>query len=497
MKEDTGDKLTDGRLLTKNVVFNFLGKIFPLLAGIVSIPILINNIGTDKFGVLAIIWLLIGYFGILDFGFSKSIVYELGKDLKAGVQNISETTGTITSILFISGVFLGLLIVLCSSYLVQEVFTLPDSLEKEVQYCFIIVGIGTPVTMIASALRGILETFQDFKKISVTDALSGGATYIGLAGISFLSENLIILVLVLMFIKFLIGVAFYRFCKNFIYGKIFTFKMNLAKLKSAFNFGKWIAVSNVINPIMGQIDRYIIGAVLTMSTVTFYTAPFDMIQKINLLPLSITAVLFPAFTLTSNSLKKASPIFSNSILATICLVFPIAGILVFFAEEILWAWLGQEFVIESTLVLQVLIIGAFVNSVAKIPFTFLEGLGRPDITAKLHVSEFVAYIPFLWVFINTYGILGAAFARSLRVFVDWFVLTFIANKKINSKAFILETIVLTGILVGIYYASTFSIGLGLKVLTTLLFMTAYLFIVWEKYLSEEIKQLFLGNFLKQ
>lgn len=122
MKENTDEKLIEGRLLTKNVVFNFLGKIFPLLAGIVSIPILINNIGTDKFGVLAIIWLLIGYFGILDFGFSKSIVYELGKDLKAGAHNISETTGTITSILFISGIFFGGLIILGSSYLAQEIF---------------------------------------------------------------------------------------------------------------------------------------------------------------------------------------------------------------------------------------------------------------------------------------------------------------------------------------------------------------------------------------
>ncbi|WP_428235438.1 flippase [Gracilimonas sp.] len=489
-------KLTDGRLLVRNVGFNFLSKIFPLLAGVISIPLLISNIGTEKFGVLAILWLLIGYFGILDFGFSKSIVYELGKDLRAGIGDISETTGTITTVLILSGSFFGTLIILVSPYLVKDVFQLGTSMQNEVLYSFIILGIGTPVTMITSALRGILETFQEFKKISVIDTLGGGFNYLGLAAISFFSTNMIVLIIALIIIKLLIGATFYFYCKKLVSGSIFTFKMNTEKLKSAFDFGKWIAVSNVINPIMGQIDRYIIGAVLTMSAITFYTAPFDMIQKINLIPISITAVLFPAFTLAGNSVKKSSLIFSNSILATIILVFPLAGILIFFAEEILFIWLGQEFVDESTLVLQILIVGAFVNCIAKIPFTFIQGLGQPNVTAKLHLGEFVGYVPILWFLINTYGILGAAFARAIRVFVDWFALTFIANKKIHGKSFILETLALTGALIAIYFASTFSIGLVMKVISTVMLMGVYFSLVWNQYLDQDTKALFLNKLSK-
>ena len=236
---------------------------------------------------------------------------------------------------------------------------------------------------------------------------------------------------------------------------------------------------------MGQMDRYFIGVLLTMSAVTFYTAPFDMVLKINLVPASITAVLFPAFTLTNRSGGKSGSLFSNSVLITIGIIFPIAFGLVLFAQEILSVWLGPEFVEKSTLVLQVLIIGAFVNSIANIPFTYLQGLGKPNVTAKVHLLEFLIYTPLLWLLISGFGILGAAFARTFRVFVDWFVLTLISKRNTTEKAFIPETISLIGVLVGAYYMTVYIPFIFLKIIGFLICMGIYFSILWKKYLNVE------------
>jgi O-antigen/teichoic acid export membrane protein len=59
-------------------------------------------------------------------------------------------------------------------------------------------------------------------------------------------------------------------------------------------------------------------------------------------------------------------------------------------------------------------IGAWFNGLAFIPFAQLQGQGRPDLPAKFHLLELFPFLLLLWVFVNQFGLLGAAIAWSLR-----------------------------------------------------------------------------------
>ena len=487
----SSEQLSEGHVLTRSVAFNFIGKIFPIIAGIVSIPILVDALGIEKFGALTIIWLIIGYFGILDFGLSKAIVYELGKELKMGELKNSDTVSSITTALFVFGVIFGVLVMSISPFIARLLPSIPDWLSREVEISFLIVGIGIPITIVGNAWRGVLETFQQFKKTAMIDSFLGGGTYAILAGAALFTDDLIVLTLCLLIIKILIGLCFYIYSKRVVKGKLFSLRINAEKVKSAFRFGKWIAISNTINPIMGHLDRYIIGALLTLSAVTFYTTPFDAVQKINLLPISMTAVLFPAFAITSGAAKKSGTILTNSVLATLFFVFPIACCVILFAEEILLLWLGNEFAIKSAFVLQILAIGAFFNSTSQIIFTYIQGIGKPKKTAQIHMFEFVFYTPLLWALISFFGIIGAACARSSRVFVDWFLLNIVVKKESKGKVYLVETLGLGVMLITMIYVSQILTLLYLKVVIAVLFLVVYFSIVWFKYMNEEIKILLL------
>ncbi len=60
------DKLTSGGLLARNTILNFAGLSAPMLVAIVSIPLLISGLGTDRFGVLTLAFAISGYFGVFD-----------------------------------------------------------------------------------------------------------------------------------------------------------------------------------------------------------------------------------------------------------------------------------------------------------------------------------------------------------------------------------------------------------------------------------------------
>jgi O-antigen/teichoic acid export membrane protein len=74
-----------------------------------------------------------------------------------------------------------------------------------------------------------------------------------------------------------------------------------------------------------------------------------------------------------------------------------------------------------------LAIGVLVNGLAAVPFAFLQGAGRSDVTAKVHVCELLAYLPLLYFSVNKFGIIGAALVWSLRVFCDGIILHKMVN----------------------------------------------------------------------
>jgi O-antigen/teichoic acid export membrane protein len=56
------------------------------------------------------------------------------------------------------------------------------------------------------------------------------------------------------------------------------------------------------------------------------------------------------------------------------------------------------------------------------PFTLIQGVGRADLTAKLHLAELPVYLPLLWWLISHAGIEGAAMTWALRSLFDMLLL---------------------------------------------------------------------------
>lgn len=104
-------------------------------------------------------------------------------------------------------------------------------------------------------------------------------------------------------------------------------------------------------------------------------------------------------------------------------------LLFFYAPYILKIWLGEEFASQSTLVFQILCLGVLINSLARIPYSYIQGIGRADITAKLHIFEVVFFLPLAWFFIKWQGITGAAVAWTIRAAFDSLFLFYVSWKK--------------------------------------------------------------------
>jgi O-antigen/teichoic acid export membrane protein len=85
------------------------------------------------------------------------------------------------------------------------------------------------------------------------------------------------------------------------------------------------------------------------------------------------------------------------------------------------------------------------------PFGFCQGQGRPDLVAKIHLCEILPYLLCLIFLMNSYGIVGAALAWSLRATVDFFLLWWFARIPLQRLRLILPSACVVAIaLLGAY-----------------------------------------------
>jgi O-antigen/teichoic acid export membrane protein len=185
-------------------------------------------------------------------------------------------------------------------------------------------------------------------------------------------------------------------------------------------YGGWLTVSNVIGPLMVYFDRFLIAAVLGSAAIAFYTVPYDVLNRLLLLPTAIQGVLFPAFAMLHiQKAARITSIFDRSSITTMLLMTPPLLATILFAHDGLQLWVGDAIAAHSTLVAKILIVGVIFNAMARTPFVFVQGAGHAKWTAVLHLIELPFYAGALWFLLRSGGMIeGAACAWTGRIVVD-------------------------------------------------------------------------------
>ena len=128
---NTTNELTRGSRLSRNTVLNLVGQCAPLVVAIFAIPLLIRGLGTDRFGVLTLAWVVIGYFSLFDLGLSRALTMLVAEKLGGAGR---EQVGTLFMIL------------LCP-WVVRDVLNIPEVLQPETLKVFYLLGLSLTVVI--------------------------------------------------------------------------------------------------------------------------------------------------------------------------------------------------------------------------------------------------------------------------------------------------------------------------------------------------------------
>ena len=428
-----------------------------MLVAIFAIPLLIDGFGKERFGLLTIIWMGVGYFSLFDMGFGRALTKLVSDRLGTGdMQDLGSLIWTSLSMVLILGFFGAGIVTLGAGVLIHDVFNVEASLQNEGIVAMRILAFGLPAVVVTAGLVGILQAHQRFATITAVrvplGVLSFGGPLLTLQFSSSLTWATLALVAarsIALILYFLAAASVRPELKNFISPR----KKHISPL---FHFGGWLTVTNIVGPLMVYFDRFLIGSLLTMTAVSYYVTPYEVLSRLQLLPKSMMNVLFPALTTAIVADKqRLVTIYSQSSRILLLLVLPVLSACFLLAPEGLQIWLGEDFRQMAKPVVQWLAVGWLINTLARMPFTVLQSAGRPDLVAKTHLLELLPYMGLLWILTNKFGIAGTAAAWFLRVLADTIILNWIAGYKVPElKEKIFRTMIwIAALLVAFAFAS--------------------------------------------
>jgi O-antigen/teichoic acid export membrane protein len=442
--------LAGGRALAGNTLWNLFGQGTPMLVAIFTIPVLVRYLGTDRFGVLNLAWMTIGYFTMFDLGLGRALTKLVAEKLGGGDEGeLPALIWTASVMMAVFGVVGAIATWLISPMLVTQLFKVPEAIREETLYTFYLLAASIPVIISTSGLRGILEAMQRFDLVNAVRVPMGIFTFAGPLLVLPFTNNLLWVTAVLVLGRCIAWGIHLLLCFRVIPALRRSIVVRRSMLQPLLGFGGWMMVSNVISPLLVYLDRFLIGVLVSVTAVAYYATPWEVVTKFLIVPSALVGVLFPAFSAAfSRDLPGAALIYRRGQKYVFLSLFPVTLLAVTFAREGLMFWLGPEFAENGFRVMQLLAIGVLVNAMAMIPFAFVQGAGRPDITAKLHFLEALVYLPCLWLLTVRYGIVGTTVAWLLRVCADTLMLMLFVDRlvtergnrlKVSATGFLLST----------------------------------------------------------
>ena len=405
--------------IARHSLYNLAGAILPVAVSIVTVPLYLKTVGLDRYGVLNLCWLLVGYFGFFDFG--------LGRATAQKIATLTNSDQGARSQAFWNGMSLSAGLALIALVVAVPVSWLAFSnlkfgsppIRNETLVALPLLIASVPCSIVQSVLKGSLEGRREF--LAVNSIMSAGAIATGvipLAAALIWGPTISLLVAASLGVRVIVLAGLAMAAKRAV--PVLRYQRpRRSDSRHLLRFGAWLTVTNVVGPMMVFFDRFLIGAMIGAAAVGLYAIPFNLVNQMVVLPAAIAIAMFPRLAANPNSEKLKVQAFQ--VATFVMTILATCGAVL--AEPFLGLWLGYATAAQCLSVAIILIFGVWANGIAQIPFAGLQALGRTDLTAKAHLGELVPYALSLWLGLKYFGIAGGAAAWSARAVVDLILLS--------------------------------------------------------------------------
>jgi len=386
----------------------------PLCLAFVATPIIVRGIGTEQYGIYAVI------LGFLSYAFSSGIGKVAGKyvpEFRASgeTEKLSAAVSAAFWLTLAVGVLQAVILTVTAPYIVNDILLIPAANADIVLKALYLAAFSGLVLMVSQvfqfSLQG-LHRFDLFAVITNVGAIlsAAGNIWLVLAGygvLPLIAWNAIVAAIT--------GVIFFAAVKPLLPEWGLSFIIGREIFGSVLRYSGSIIVYQALTSVLLLFERSWIVRKFGAEALSFYVLPMMLAVYMHGLLASFSQVLFPVVNELLTDREGLIRLYGRATKVVLVLTAFILSGYVGSGQAFLGLWIGGEFA-ERSYILLILIGCAFaVNIIAMIVWLLAEAFRTPGLNALSSTIWAVTAIPLMIVFARNWGIEGVAMGRLVGV----------------------------------------------------------------------------------
>lgn len=369
------------RLLRRNVILIYGVYAVTLASGLVVTPIIVAALGTEQFGIWALIGSILGFIGLLDLGIGPSVIRFAAEQRG---RNAREETSELTSTAFAIYLVLALvttLLAVALAWLLPVVIEISDQHVRAAQIALVL-SVGTFVIRFPVGLFSFLLAGQQRYDVLNIGNLLGGVLYFALtAGILYLAGGGLVTLALISFavtaFRLLLPLFWLkrelpelRLRRNFVSGR---------QVKELLGFSSRNMLIQVASKVVFSTDVIVVGVIFGSVAAGVYGIPAKLFALAFGVGIASTTLLFPLLSELegADDQERQERYLLSGVRLGLAVVVAVGLPLVFLPDRFLEAWLPADFdVSTSGSILAILMVSLLFAQPGHLLAQFLVARGR-------------------------------------------------------------------------------------------------------------------------
>ncbi len=403
-------------IVKHNLIANFFGKAISAVMSIVFVPIYLQFLGAEAYGIVGLFAALQSIFMLADMGLSGTLTREIARlsIINNSNQRIQDLCRTFEIIFIIIGFLVIILISSLSQLIATRWVNLHHLSAHDVTISVVLIGVAIGLQFPFLIYQGILMGLQRQIQLNILLLSLGFIRGIGAIFVlkfinpsirAFLIWQLIIIIIQLVAGYFLVWRNLGSFAKKSRFDK------NL--ITPLWHFAAGTAGITLTGILLTQSDKLILTKVLPLEKFGYYVLAGVVASVPGMIAIPFSNALYPRFTqlVEAGEFIELTRLYHRSCQFLTVVLLPIGLVGILFSKELILAWTGNIVTAQNThLLASILMIGSTLMGLMVIPFALQLSFGWTKLGLYFNIIALLILVPLMMVLVSKYGTIGACFS---------------------------------------------------------------------------------------
>lgn len=410
------DALTSENRLGRNLVANFLGQVISASMAILFVPVYVEILGIEAYGLIAFYTLIQVFLTVLEMGIYPVLGRHMARFTsgKIDAQEVGDLFKTYLVLTVPVGALLALLIALLSGPLASSWFNLTDLSPGVVSQALAMIGIVVGLRLVEVVFRSVILGLQFQVIYNVIFSLMAILRYGGVIGFLLYFESSITAFFQWQIIVSAIGVACYMcICLRRLPRSNRKRIFSLSLLVQSGRFAAGTMLITLLSVSYRQLDKLYLSKTIDLSEFGYYAFAFMLSSMPILMVGPLYQAFYPRFVelfAEGDAAKTRDSYLRATLYAGI--IATVSGVpLMFFSEEIVWVWSGDRQLADGvSRFLPILVIGGIIDAMLYIPYCVQIAYGWTRLAVLMFGMSLPIFLLIVASTVPAFGPVSAAWA---------------------------------------------------------------------------------------